>query len=299
MLWPGKLTPWLKRVCFATDKGALTKLELRQVVNGSPDSMVDSWLFNEDTPKTEIEDLATEITARAQGDCEEAYDGPTQYTVLAFFDGNEVHDSRAPATRFESSHRSDGSGFEESEPATAKGINSQQMRHNEVLVRMMVANTASMQQHAERVLERAYSRIHHLEEDRYKMIEMAEGMLNERSKRELAEAAERDKLLRYDEAWQSARVLLPTVVNKLAGKNLLPEKTTPTDEIVIRLIGSLTPDQFAKIQSVLDPMQIAGFGELAAAALKKEDARKAEDQKAKDSKVVAIKKADKGGGSGG
>jgi len=298
MLWPAKLTPWLKRVCFAKDKGALTKLELRQVVGGSPDSMVDSWLFTEDTPKTEIEDLATEITARAQGDCEEAFDGPTQYTVLAFFDGGEVHDSRAPTTRFESSHRSEGSGFEESEPATAKGIASQQMRHNEVLVRMVVANTASMQHHAERVLERAYARIQHLEEDRYEMIKMAEGMLNERSTRELNEAATRDKMIRYDEAWQSARVLLPTVVNKIAGKNLLPEKVTATDEIVIRLIGSLTPDQFAKIQSVLDPMQIAGFGELAAAALKKEDARKEEEQEKKDAKIVEIKKS-KGGGSGG
>jgi len=276
-MWPAKLTPWLRKVCLGSGEGVLTRLELRQVVHGSADSMVESWTFNEDTPKTDVEVFAGEITARAQADCEEAFDGPTQYTVLAFFDGNEFHGTRAPTVRFASPGRStEGSGFDESEPASPKGFAAQQMRHNEGLVRMLVANTTSMQHHTERLLERAYARIHHLEEDRYKLIATQEGALSEQKQREMFEAHEREKLVRYQDAWQQAKVLFPTLVNKVTGRNLMTEKTTPATEIVQELLASLSPEQTTALQGILTPPQLVGFASLYEEAAKKHEARKAE-----------------------
>jgi hypothetical protein len=244
--------------------------------------MVDSWTFTDDTPKTDVEVFSVEITARAQADCEEAFDGPTQYTVLAFFDGNEFHGTRAPTARFANAAKSEGSGFEESEPATAKGLAAQQMRHNEGLVRMLVANTTSMQHHTERLLGRAYDRIHHLEEDRYKLIAIHEGALSEQKQREMYEAHEREKLVRYQDAWNQAKVLFPSLVNKVTGKHLLPEKTTPAAEIIQELMASLSPEQTASLQSILTPTQLVGFASLYEEAAKKHEARQAEAKKARE-----------------
>jgi hypothetical protein len=307
-MWPATLTPWVQKVCFASAEGTLTRLELRQVVHGSPDSLIESWVFTEDTPKVVVGDLSDEITGRAHDDCAEAFEGPTQYTVLAFFDGNEFHGSRAPTTRFASSAKSPDSGFDESEPATPKGLAAQQMRHNEGLVRMLVANTTSTQRHMENLLERSYVRIKNLEDSRYEMIKMTEDMLNRRATRELEETQTREKMVRYDEAWQSARILLPTVVNHVAGRKIMQENRSSFEDTIVGLVRSLRSDQFARIQTILDQSQLVGFTEVARVAMEKDDQARAEAEKAKEAhaarvspgkNVLPIKKSEpeKGGAS--
>jgi hypothetical protein len=51
-------------------------------------------------------------------------------------------------------------------------------------------------------------------------------------------------------------ILIPTVVNRIAGRNLLPEKSTPEKEILRSFMESLRPDQFAAMQTVLDGQQM-------------------------------------------
>jgi len=168
-------------------------------------------------------------------------------------------------------------------------------------MRMLVANTTSTQRHTENLLDRAYARMKQMEEGRYESIKMVEDSLNERAQREIEQAQKRDKMQREDEMWQSARILFPTVVNKLTGKNLLPEARSPAEDIMIRLVGSFSTEQLMRINSVLNQSQQAGFHELLQMAVKKEEEAVEAHTKAKEAKVVGIgsKKELPSGGDGG
>jgi hypothetical protein len=349
-MWPSKLIPWLKKVCFdptaigrsqnalanpggrrrpggvidengepvaggesgengegrfgdpsegsegGDGSSRLTKLELRQISNGSADSVVDSWEFTPDSDKIVIDDLAMEICQRAQSDCEEAFTGPAAYTVFAFFGGNDFPGTRAPAARFISATRTDT--FEETEQPNAKGFAIQQMRHNEGLIRMLVANTTSMQHHTEKLLERSFARIETLESERMNTIQIVEAMLDGKGERESRAEAAREVLARQNDAWQQAKLLLPTVVNKITGKKLMPETSTPTTEIVHELIGSLTPAQIAQLQGVFTPTQMIGFATLYDSRGAVEEQRKADAEARKRGASGASPGASSGASSG-
>lgn len=282
MSWPAKLTPWLRRAFFEKkeDGGGLTRLELRQVVHGSADTVVETWNYNEDTPKANIEDLSTEITQRAQSDCEETFDGPTQYTVLSFYN-SEFPAGRAPGARMISASRSSGES-EETEPPTTKGFAAQQMRHNEALFRMSMINSENERNHSRRLLDMYQIRMEQLEERHFSSLHYIEEMLSERGAREIDGMKAKENMVRSREAWNSFKILLPSAVNKLAGKNVVPVSVTPETEIARRLMESLKPEQVAKLQGILSAEQIIGFGELYNLANTAGDKQDAEDEKKRE-----------------
>jgi hypothetical protein len=271
--WP-KLEPWLKRCFFDKhDEGDISRLELRQVVHGDPDAVVQTWSFDEDTKSVVLDELASEIFQTAQADGEE-HEGPAKYTVLAYFGGANFPSSRCPAVRVLSSMRSDGD-YQETEMPNSRGFATQQMRHNEVLMRMLVSSAAQHSQHTERLLSRAYDRIESLEEERGTFLDAFERLQQGSHEREL-EARSHDANLKHrEEMLEQVKVLVPTVVNKVAGKKLLPEKTTAKDEIVHSLLASLSPEQMAALQGILTPAQLVGFAELYEGEAKKALEKKA------------------------
>jgi hypothetical protein len=292
MAWPGTLLPWLKKAFFEKkdNDGALSRLELRQVVHGSADTVVETWNYNEDTPKANIDELASEIAQRAQSDCDETFDGPTQYTVLSFHGGTDFPSGRSPGARMLSRTRSTGD-IEETEPPTTKGFAAQQMRHNEALFRISMVNTEHQRQHDRKLLEMYQHRMEQLEERHFTSLHFIEEMLSERVKREIEGMEAKEGMVRKREAWNSAKILFPTVVNKLAGKTVMPVTTTPETEIARRLMESLTPEQVAKLQPILTTEQIIGLGQLYELAHTENEKQEAEDKKKIES--VVIKDVDK------
>ena len=273
-MW-NRLAPWLKR-CFFTEhaEGKLTRLELRQMTHGAPDAAIESWVFNEDSKSIVCEDLAEEIFQTAIADGEE-HDGPTKYTVLSYYGGQDYPSGRCPATTVLSAKRSDGD-YQETEMPNSRGFAAQQMRHNEALMRMLVSSGSTHMQHMERLLGKAYERIEGLEEERGGLLEVFETLQQNTHTRELENRDQDARLQNREDMLEQIKVLLPTVVNKLSGQKLLPEKTTPRDEIVHNLLASLNPDQLATLQAMLTPAQLAGFSELYQGEAKKAEAKLAQ-----------------------
>jgi uncharacterized protein YidB (DUF937 family) len=242
------------------------------MTHGAPDAAIESWVFNEDSKSIVVEDLAEELFQTAVADGEE-HDGPTKYTVLAYYGGQEYPSGRCPATTILSAKRSDGD-YQETEPANGRGFAAQQMRHNEALMRMLVGSANTQSQHTIRALEKAYSRIEGLEEERGGLLEVFERLQQNSHERELENRDQDARLRNREDMLEQLKVLLPTVVNKLSGQKLLPEKTTPRDEIVHNLLASLNSDQLSTIQAMLTPAQLAGFAELYEAEAKKAEGKK-------------------------
>jgi len=273
MGWP-KLKHFLKR-CFLDhhDEGKVSRLELRQIVHGEADAVVYTWSFEEEQ-LAELDDLAQDIFTTAQADGEE-HDGPTRYTVLAFFGGSPMPSARCASVRILSAVRSHGD-FEETEPSNSRGLVAQQMRHTEVLMRQLVAMSGVQVDHAEKSLSRAYRRIEHLEEERSSFVDALEDLAQSSHDRQLEEADHKAKLKRREEMFEQVKILGPAVVNRLTGQKLLPESSTPQEEMIGELLSSLNPTQLETLRSIFTPAQMIAFGELFKARADAEAARKAE-----------------------
>jgi hypothetical protein len=296
--WPGKLTPWLRKIFFSEEEqknGQLSRLELRRMSAGSPESCVETWRFDEDSPKTNADLLSQEICQRCQDDSDESLDHVTKYIVMAYYEDYEFSSSQSPPALFRSMRQ--GDDFEGSEPPTQKGLTTQLMRHTEGLTRLLVANTAQTQAHGERMLTAAFKRIEELENDKLEAIRLVEQISNDTHTREIEMKREVAKIGRQQEAWESFKVLAPTIVNKIAGKHLLPQKITPKDEILHTLIASITPDQFETLKSLLKPPQLIGFMELYQIEAEEADRRKAEEEKKRKEMADALERGGQNGGA--
>jgi len=300
MSWPGKLTPWLRKVFFSEDErlnGELSRLELRRMSHGSPESCVDTWRFNENSPKVDVDALSQEICQRCQDDSDESMEHITKYIVLAFYETYEFASSQSPPALFRTTRNTDD--FEGSEPPTQKGLTTQLMRHTEALTRLLVANGAQTQSHMQSMLDKAFKRVEELENDRMEAIRLVEQISNDTHGREIEMKKETAKIGRQQEAWESFKVLAPTLLNKVAGKHLLPEKITPKAEIVHTLMASLTPEQIEALKGVFTPPQLIGFAELYELEAKEDERRKAEELEKKRKMDEAIAKSIENGGHGG
>lgn len=289
--WPNKLTEWLKQILYQERNGELlSKLELRyDGAEGSSTGPIETYEFDDDTPRTNEDEQSQVIMQRAQDDADGKMSEYVTYKVYAFFGGNELSVSQSTPGKFQSSGievmNRDGYGNYSSGPSGGGGgsgdkeFSKLQMKHNEYLVGALVANTVHFQRHAENMLTKAHSRIEQLEHERIDVVKTIEDMHNQAQDRQISLKREGAKLERQTEMWDHAKILFPTVVNKLSGKNLLPVKETPRDEIIHAIMGSLSSKQIESLKEILSPGQMVGFAELYEEEAKKNDERKAAKEK--------------------
>src|SRR5205085_9345038 len=120
---------------------------------------------------------------------------------------------------------------------------SQTMRHLEISARThdtVVANIFAMQS---QMLRENDERIAHLESRHWETVIAAEQLVSDHHRRELENKAADQKAEATREILGTVLQLMPTAVNKIAGKALLPEKTSPALVGLRALVGTLKPEQ--------------------------------------------------------
>jgi hypothetical protein len=163
----------------------------------------------------------------------------------------------------------------DSEPATERGLLTQTMRHLEISERThatVVANIFAMQS---RMLREKDERIAHLEERHWETVIAAEQLVSDHHRRQLENRAADQKAEAMREVLGTFLQLAPTAVNKLAGRAILPEKTSPALVGLRALVGTMKPEQLEAFKFVLTPAQLETFTEIVGAEVADEEMKTA------------------------
>jgi len=163
----------------------------------------------------------------------------------------------------------------DSEPPTERGLLTQTMRHLEISERThatVVANIFAMQS---RMLREKDERISHLEERHWETVIAAEQLVSDHHRRQLENRAADQKAEAMREVLGTFLQLAPTAVNKLAGRAILPEKTSPALVGLRALVGTLKAEQLEAFKFVLTPAQLQTFTEIVGAEVADEEKKTA------------------------
>jgi len=248
---------WIrKQVMIQRVEGRCTRLMLRHVVQGNKvGNEVASFNVPIEWDDQWIQDCLNEIETSAHTDAG-GLGGPQKYMVFAFFERSEAK----PLARFPFlEHASDeGSGDEgsdlDTESPNAKGLTAQLMRHNEALMRTTMMGITQIIGTLQRQVSKQSDTIEKLVQEKFDNLDTMESMLSKKQERdiELREAETKQKLL--SDAAEKAMVLMPVVINKLMGKEVMPAPSM-NDELLKSFLSTITPEQLDGLTKILKPEQ--------------------------------------------
>lgn len=179
-----------------------------------------------------------------------AFGGLQRFGVFIYHTDSEHHTGRYGVTVLADPIEDENGDFANSEPANQKGFLAQAMRHVEVRHQQ----SHNVEVHASGVLERqintANARIEYLEKERTEMIKRYEEAESLKHEREMRQKEFEAKEVRMKQVMDLLMMLGPTIVNRMAGKKLLPEKTDPRVEMLRSFMASLDDKQIEQLQTV-------------------------------------------------
>jgi hypothetical protein len=199
--------------------------------------------------------------------------GVQKYVLLAFRSkiperptARLVHRMRVESD--DPSAEGEGEGGFDSEGATKHGLLAQLMRHNEAHARTNAMMVQSSVNALERVVRRLSEQNDKLQEHRESTLELVEQLQSFRLERELETAKAEASIKMKGELLDEVKLLAPSIVNRLSGRNLLPEKADMGLLAVQRFVKSLSQEQIAKMTSEMTNDQQIALAELVQAANK-------------------------------
>ncbi len=159
---------------------------------------------------------------------------------------------------------SDGMSLPETRVDTALTIRS--MQQAEAAFKISVGSQGAVFRRYERMLEKADRRIEQLEGKYLEAVSAAEKLLSAAHDRKLA-SIRAEQELEQGRAWfETLQLLGPVAINSLSRKlglpAVLPERTTPKDEILVRLLESIEPGQLEALRSVFRTEQFVALAQL-------------------------------------
>jgi hypothetical protein len=245
-----KLAEWMKRILFTSkeDDSPITKFTVAHMMVTQKGVNVGSVSVDEG----DAEMLAQKIYTIAEDDANRI-GGNQKYACYAFAK------SKNSLSRFV--FRIDGEEEETeneivSEPPNKIGIVSQMMRHTEASMKTSVGATMQIIAMQNRTISEQQETIRQLQAKVMDGFVATERLHSEAKMRELEEKKLDFEITNKQAIMDKVGILIPTVVNRIAGRNLLPEKSTPEKEILRSLMESLRPDQMSQLQTVLDGQQM-------------------------------------------
>jgi len=256
-----KVKRWLEKHLWATrEEGPVTKVVVKHLDANGRAGKEDVWACaiphegdSVTIPEEEVTDLVNDMQTSCYDDAEGMAAGLQRYKILCYVKHKSNAHSRFTFAMSGANDEVDDTGV--SEPATGKGLLGQLMRHNEAIMRTAVMSTNQNMAMMQRTIGRQNEHIEKLLEDRRETFEVTEDLKSQRHDRELASLQMENQEKRYSEMFDKASLLLPAVVNRVAGKKLLPENVSPMQDMLKGLAESLTEDQLAKIMPTLKPEQ--------------------------------------------
>jgi len=256
-----KVKQWIERQLWDDrDEGPATKFVLKHLDSNGRAGRIEIWSKAIEhnakcviMPEDEIPDLINEIGSASFDDAEGMAAGLQRYQLLCFVKHKPHAHSRFTFSTSAGTDDVDDTGV--SEPATHKGLLGQMMRHNEALMRTTVMSSNQTLGMLARTVANQGEHIEKLLKDRREGFETMEDLKSQRHDRELSTIEATNREERYQAMFEKAQLLLPALVNRVSGKKLLPESTTPMEEMLKTLAESFTEAQISAIMPTLKPEQ--------------------------------------------
>lgn len=257
-----RLERWLRQQFCGDYEENLDRFVVRHSPSGTKGNIVIEKKIVDRVTVDDIGGIVTELLDVIESDAN-GMGGLQRYVIEAMREGRE-----APSGRFScriSGHDEsvdDDSDVVDTEAPTKNGLVAQQMRHNEALVKTLAQTLGTTSGIMQRTIAQQAEHIERLQEQRFKSFEILESALSEHHRRDMEMLQMSSTEERKDKAVEKALMLLPAVVNRIGGKKLLPEHSSPRDIMLKDLISSLEGDQFERIAGALKPEQQIAFIEL-------------------------------------
>ena len=241
-------------------EGLCNRIVLRQLsVEGTGGREVTSFSLDHVPSSSELESLIQEICSTAQGDADGLGRHVQKYAIFTYFEQSISSLGSFPFMLSGEGADGDDDGFEGSEPANAKGLLAQLMRHNEGNARTSTLAMGGVVREQARIIEKITERNEKLNEKLIEVSELMEALQSAKHERDLESRRLEHKLKVTDEMFERVRILLPVVANKIMGKTVFPESVDPRVMIVKEWAESLTTKQVDALKNVLGPEQMIGL----------------------------------------
>jgi hypothetical protein len=249
---PKKFEAWLRRHLYnERDNQRCSRFVLHHMgAAGKLGSEV--FTISSDIPEERIEATAEEIFEAGEADASGIGNGLQTYVVLAFYGDNKRHNGRF--TFRARGDEDDWDGGETTEPPTTQGAMAQAMRHTEVIMRSSSAGMGAAFNGLQHMVTRQSEIINQMMEERFKTAELLEALSSKTHERELELLREARKDDTQRQLLENFKPMIPVVMNKLAGKQMLPA-ADPQSMMLKELFKTMEPEQLAAIQGVLTPQQ--------------------------------------------
>lgn len=227
----------------------LSKISLRHAAPGSKGNDVEN--FEIPSVVDDCESIVNEVLARAQEDAD-GMGGLQRYVLHIYEKGTNKAAARFLFRLRGAEDEYDESGGEES--PTMKGLLAQLMRHNEAQMRTTTIGINGVMGHLVRRLESSDLMVEKLMRQRQEMFIAHESAMSTQHDRDtqllMLEGSEKRK----DEMFAKISLLMPVLVNKLAGKKVF-DADDPAVMALKGFVSSLTKEQFQGILQNLKPEQ--------------------------------------------
>lgn len=256
---PRELDRFLRQQIFKErdDDKPLTKLVLTHSAPGSKGNIVDSFEIKEGHEPDSIRVLGEEIVSRAQADAD-GFGGVQRFVLRAYCKGNEREVGRF-AFRLRGDDEGDGDGGDEA--PTQKGLLTQLMRHNEANNKALVNAVGAITTTLARQLENMGDTVENLLAQRNRDFEMMESLRSQQHARDIEAYQAEQGEKRKNEIFESFKTLAPVLLNKLAGRTVLPAND-PTKLMLQGFVETLDSEQLQGIMTHLKPAQAITLVEL-------------------------------------
>lgn len=249
-----KLTKFVRRVTVPS--AGYTKIALMQFNVAGGGSLLRNYELSSDYgyDASKVAEVVAELMATAQEDAD-GRTGVTSYRLKAF-KGVTQGESSGPFRLRSQDAEIDTDALGDTEPATKDGALAQQMRHNEVLMRLLVQQQEVSSRQSTEIIARLTDREKHYADKHWEVTLQREELANEKDEREIARLKEMSKERRLDEALKTFKPLVPALMSKLKGMPV-DAKANLNVESLKAILSDITPSDMEKIANILGPRSLA------------------------------------------
>lgn len=209
-----------------------------------------------------IDALINEVIQAAQEDANTLHQGIQLYAVFAYYSKNQYYTPRRYfRVAAEEEYDPETSGADPSETPDARGLTAQLMRHNESLMKTSVMNTSYLIQTLMEENKSQRLLIHQQAAQSVEMGALIQETLDNSTARRIAEREAETRQGMISSAFEHLKLLLPVLLNKIAGQKIAPE-TDPSFNLLAALFEGMPQEQQQDlVTKFLTPTQAAVFAE--------------------------------------
>ena len=258
---------WLRQniLTIDDDNGACYKLVVRHFsVTKKPQGDVTTIKIPDSlgVDPDRIDALVSEVIQAAQDDANNLHSGLQLYAVFAYFAKNQHYTPRRYfRVGAEEEYDPEAGGADPSETPDGRGLVAQTMRHLEAVFKTSVMNTSYLIETLQRENAGMRQTIQQQGEQTIEMGALIQETLDNSTARRLAEKEAENKQNMIGTVFEHLKLLLPVILNKVAGQKITPE-TDPSFQLLAALFEGMPGEQQqALVTQFLTPTQAVVFSE--------------------------------------